>query len=427
MGELFRRLFHIFPGEGKKACLFAFLGFLWSFAVTGVQKYADSLFVLHIGASELPTAYMYAACGMMLLATLLMYAFHTYAVHRIYLAVLFVGITFYSCAYMCFQFEIGLESAWLWFALRVFGFLLFTVSVTCYWSFIDQFFELSDAKRLYSLFSSMIFLGAGTTGSVMRTGIVDFQHLILGVIAILIFTAFLILHVKNDIPMRKLDITDDEPEPFNLPAFFKNLMKSRYALLVMTGNFITFLLMVITEFNYMDSLDTYFTQNLSGLPVGTEENASLTLFMGQCIAGVSMSNLIIGLFVYSRILKRYGIGSLLMCTPIILVMTFSGWLITDSIIFSVIGIFVVEGTLYVIDDSNFNLLLTGLPRPLKYKTRVFIEAFFEPVAMLMSSLLLSVPQIDSRLVGLSLAGCALIVAWTLKDRFEKKVLEVEVA
>ena len=54
---LFQRLFNIYPGEEKQALLFAFLGFIWAFGATCGLKFADALFLLHVGAESLPQAY----------------------------------------------------------------------------------------------------------------------------------------------------------------------------------------------------------------------------------------------------------------------------------------------------------------------------------------------------------------------------------
>lgn len=79
----------------------------------------------------------------------------------------------------------------------------------------------------------------------------------------------------------------------------------------------------------------------------------------------------------------------------------------------------MEGTLYVIDDSNFNLLLNAVPSRLKYKIRVMIESFFEPIGMLTSAMLLSFFQNQSKLLGLILAICSLCVALALSANYLK--------
>ncbi len=67
----------------------------------------------------------------------------------------------------------------------------------------------------------------------------------------------------------------------------------------------------------------------------------------------------------------------------------------------------------------FNLLLNAVPNKLKYKIRVIIESFFEPVGMLTSALLLSFFQGHSKLLGLILAVCALGIATGLSANYLK--------
>lgn len=423
MPAFLRRLFHIYPGEEKSAFLFAALGFVWSLAITSGLKFADALFLIHVGADSLPIVYMWTACGMVILASFLIYAFNVFDISKIFLGVVTAGFLFYVFAFFCLQNNLGIETKWLWFALRICGSLLFTVFITCYWTFIDQYHSMQDAKRLYSLFCAMVFLGVATTGLIMRSGLIDFQQLTVMICTLLMCVAYgILLIVRKVLPVNEeTEAFDSQPQPGNqLGSILRQVLQSRFTLLLMVGNFITYLLLVITEYNYMLSFDNHFDPGIVE-PSGGEQNYSLTQFLGECLAFVSISNFIFGLFFYSRLIRRFGIGSMLFITPTILLLAFSGWSMSSSLVFPVIGLFVVEGTLYVIDDSNFNLLLNAVPSKLKYKIRLAIESFFEPVGMLISSLLLSIAWIDSRLLGLLLASCALVVAYFVRKNYPKAI------
>lgn len=423
MKEFLRKLFNVYPGEETKAILFALLGFLWAFGVTGGLKFADALFLLHVGPASLPTTYQLVSCGIIILATIMLYAFNRIAIHRIFITALSVGVIFYLFAYVCLINNIGVESKWIWFTLRVFGSLFFTIICTCFWTFLDHYYPLQDAKRLYSLFSSSVFIGVACTGIVMNSGLIPFQQMIFIIIAICILTISLIIHIT-----KKLTLLHDDNEGLGAHSQssltwtqqLKLVFTSRFTLLLMTGNFLTYVLMVLTEYNYMSSFDAVFDPGTI-MATGEEQNAALTKFLGKCLAVVSITNLLFGLFVYSRLIKRFGIGSLVICTPLILVITFSGWSLSPTLIFPIMGLFVVEGTLYVVDDNNFNLLLNAVPSKLKYKIRLIIESFFEPVGMLVSSFLLSQNLIDSRLLGLVLAVTLLCVVLMMKANYLKGI------
>lgn len=421
---VFQRLFNIYPGEEKQALLFAFLGFIWAFGATCGLKFADALFLLHVGAESLPQAYTLISCGMFGLAAVLLYSFHHYSSYKIYLTTLIIGILFYLFILACLLSHIGMDSTWLWFALKLAGFFLFAVLMTCYWTFIDQYHHLQDAKRMYSLFSSTIFLGAACTGLLMHSGWLDLDHLLIVIIALLLFTYFWVVNIAKKMPLIAHEDTEPDGNIYEQGSYVKalinSILASPFTLLLMTSNFLIYLLLVITEYNYMFTFQNYFAlqpdNNAGG---GTE--ASLTLFLGKCLASVSACNLIFGLFIYSRLVRRFGIPSLLMITPVLLIIAFTGWSLSASLVFPLIGFFVVEGTLYVIDDNNFNLLLNAVPSKVKYKIRVMIESFFEPIGMLTSALLLSFFENQSKLLGLVLAVASLVVAMILSSKYLKAI------
>jgi len=419
---LLQRIFNIYPGEERNALLFAFLGFIWAFGATCALKFADALFLLHVGAESLPQAYTLISFGMFGLSFILLYSFHKFSSYHIYLSTLLLGLFFYIFVFICLTLHIGIDSQWLWFALKLAGFFLFAVLMTCYWTFIDQYHHMQDAKRLYSLFSSTIFLGATSTGLLMNSGLLNLDHLIVLILGLLSFTYFWVSLIARAMPLVAHEDMEQEGQVYEngnyFGFFFKSIISSRFTLLLMTSNFLIYLLLVITEYNYMYTFEYYFAnQPDSNAGGGTE--ASLTRFLGQCLATVSAGNLFFGLFIYSRMVRRFGISSLLLITPTLLMIAFTGWSLSTSLIFPLIGFFVVEGTLYIIDDNNFNLLLNAVPTKLKYKIRVMIESFFEPVGMLTSALLLSFFQNHSKLLGLILALCSFLVALALSANYLK--------
>ena len=416
MKGLFERLFSIYPGEGKNALLFAVLAFFAAFGITSGLKFADALFLIHVGPDQLPTAYAFSACSMLVLASCMLYSFNKINPSKILPTIVAASILFYTFAFICFYAEIGSDSKWIWYALKIFGYLFYTVVTTGFWTLVDQYYHLQDSKRLYTLFVSMFFVGAGATGLVMRSGLLSLDQLILMILGIYLFMTFWIRKIKKE----SMEVAHEDLEPseesHSLGYFIKAILSSRFTMLLMAGNLLMQLLLVTTEYNYLSSFDHYFhPQPIEAGESGT--SAGLTLFLGKLIAGVSIWNLIFGLFIYSRLVRRFGITSMLVCSPILLICAFSGWLVSDSLLFPIMGFFYGEGTIIIIDDNNFNLLLNAVPVRLKYKIRITIESFFEPIGMLTSALLLSYAPIDSRLLGLILASIWLIVALALKRKY----------
>lgn len=425
MGHLFRRLFNLYPGEEKKAFLFASLGFLWALSVTSALKYADALFLIHIGAASLPTAYMLSALGNIAIASFILYGMHTVSPSRLFLIVIVIGMCFYGFAYINLANQIGPEAQWFWFSLKIFGWLFFTVIVTCFWTFIDQYYHLQDAKRLYSLFSSSVFIGLASTGFIMRLGVLDPKHLMIMIVILLALSLFAIRNITQ-----KLTKVPDDNESENgvaetnqtVRGVIQSILSSPFAIFLMTGNLLIQVISVITEYNYLSAFDLHFDAQHPAT-VGGEQKAALTLFLGQLVAGVSVGNLIFGLFIYSRLVRRVGVSNLVIYTPAALLFLFSGWLLDSSLLFPIIGFIIVEGLMYVIDDCNFTLLLNAVPSKIKYKIRVTIESFFEPIGMLSSAILISFVQVDSKWLGLLLAILSLTVALALRSYYLKGIYQ----
>lgn len=423
MKPFFRRLFNIYSGEERQALLVASLGFLWSLGATLGQKFADALFLIHLGAESLPIAYAFAACTMMVMTAFYLKVFHLIPIQRIFTAILFVGVCFYIFVYICFATHIAEGTQWFFFSLKIFGTALFAIILTCFWTFIDQYFHLQDAKRLFSLFTASIFCGAITTGVIMRSGLIAFQN-----IAILIILLFFAAMYGIRIITRSINPVYDESiveetspqQSSTYRALFQAILRSKFTLILMTGNFLSYVLLVITEYSYLSAFDQRFDPGITAV-LGGEEKALLTQFLGQCLAVVSIFNLIFGLFFYSRLVRQFGVSNLILCTPVILVLTFSGWLGMDTLLFPLLGFFVVEGLAYSVDDNNFNLLLHAVPQKMKYKIRVLIESFSEPTGMLVSSLLISILPINTKILGLILSLCALIVALFLRRQYVKAI------
>lgn len=422
MQALFRKVFNVYPGEERRALLFALLGIVWSLAVNLGLQYSEALFLVHIGADALPKIYMASAVAMILPAALLFRVVNRVAADKIFLAIIALMATFYSFVFLLLITGYS-GSDWFWYLLRVVSFQIWGVMVTGYWTFTDQYHNMQDAKRLYVLFSSAIFAGLGLTGLTMRAGAFSFEFIILSVVALSLFSCYLVQKIVKTLHEAHDETPIEETVAGNnlsFKHFLKQLRHSPFSLLIMASNFVIFLMWITAEYNYLSIFDKLYdpeTVKVEGVGVA----APLTLFLGQCVAAVSLINLVFGLFFYSRTARRFGVGSLLLFSPTVLAMAFIGWMRYEALAFMILAYFVVEGSLEVIDDSNFNLLLNTVPRRLKYRVRIAIESFLEPAAMLIAGALLALPYINSKALALALALLALLIALMLRSRYHKAV------
>ena len=157
----------------------------------------------------------------------------------------------------------------------------------------------------------------------------------------------------------------------------------------------------------------------------TEEGPErLTQFLGQCFSTISVINVIFGVFLYGRLVRKFGVGSAILFTPILYLMVFSGWLIQDAFIFPLMGMFAVEGSAEVVDNSNLAFLVKASPGKVKSIMRVMVECIFEPLGMLSSGILISLSFMDSRLLGFIIALGAVGIALMLRSDYTRTALGI---
>lgn len=335
MNNFFRKLFNVYAGEERNALNFTLLAFLWALAVTLGWKNADALFLLNVGADSLPIVYGIIAFTMLGIVTFLNHAYNEYPAEKIFISVMIIGICFYTFIYFCFTFGWAADSKWLWYALRAFGWIFFAVANTSYWTFVDQFYHIRDSKRLFSLFSSAIFIGIAGTGAIMNSGLFEFRDVCLIILVLLTITLFWVRRTLNNIdPLHAEQDMDHSPVGSTLTfrELLREILRSKFALFLMSLNFLNYISLVTAEFNYMTAFEAAFGGGFDA-PIAHEEDAPLTLFLGKCIASVSIFNLVFGLFIYSRLIRRFGLSGMITITPLILLFTYTGWHFDNILLF----------------------------------------------------------------------------------------------
>jgi hypothetical protein len=196
-----------------------------------------------------------------------------------------------------------------------------------------------------------------------------------------------------------------------LKSLLKSVASSSYIRLIFFGTFVAFILWPVMEYTYVNAFVKHL--NLEALSE-TEAFHILSRFLGKCLSVVSVATLIFGLLIYPRLVGRYGTGGIILLTPILFFLAFSGWLFYDCLLFPLLGFYVVEGSIEITEDSNLNLLLLNAPLKVKSIVRVIVNSFFEPLGMLVASSLLCIPNIESKWLGLCLASCSIGTAFTIR-------------
>lgn len=413
--KIFHKVFGLYSGEGTQALRFARLAAFWAFGSSCLDTLSDGLFLEKVGADSLPTIYLSIAIGMIAMSSLVLYSLRITSAYRILCTAMVLGICICLGASLLIS---GQPPDWVWYAIKIASRMFFAVMIACTWTFTDQYHDLQDAKRVYSLYSAAYFFGTILSGTAINLLLdtIGFSGLLLtaaGSVGCALFQASRI--VRNT-----KAIHDDTTEGVfsgsrgSIASVVQLILRSRFALTLLSLSLFIQLLWTTTEFNYMESMTAHFRYEPSG--------GEIAEFLGKCRATISFCNILVGIFLYSRFVRRAGLQNAVLLTPLFYVAIYSIWVWHDSMALAVLGLVAVDGVLFTVEDNCFNLLSNAVPTKLKSRVRIINDSFFEPIGMLLSSLLLFCVESGSKWLGFILALIALTLTVVLRAIYSQSIL-----
>jgi len=347
-------------------------------------------------------------------STIVLYCLKITSPYRILMAAMTFGVCL--CAGAAFALTQS-PPDWFWYALKIASRMFFAVMIAVSWTFTDQYHDLQDAKRVYSFYSAAFFLGSILSGSIINMFLdsIGFSGLLIGASGS-IATA---MWVARGIAFRAKAVHDDSTEGIfsgsrgSFGSLVRLILRSRFAITLLLLSLFIQLMWTTTEFNYMQSMGTHLEQ-------GGE--AHIAEFLGKCRAWISCCNILVGLFLYNRFVRRSGLQNAVLITPLFYFAVYSFWVWHDSMTLAVLGLIAVDGVLFTVEDNCFNLLSNAVPTKLKSRVRIINDSFFEPIGMLLSSLLLFCVDSGSRWLGFILTVVALLLTFFIRAIYSKSIL-----
>jgi hypothetical protein len=418
MGYFLRKAFGIYTGEAAHAFRFARLAVFWAFGSSCLETLSDSLFLEKIGAESLPFVYLSIAIGMMGISSLVLYSLKLTSPYRILTVALSVGALI--CIAASF-FVGGSPPPLFWYGLKIASRMFFVVMVAVSWTFTDQYHDLQDAKRVYSIYSAAYFFGTILAGTAINLclELVGFSGLLIGS-ALFIGAA---MWQARQIAFKSKAVHDDSTEGIfsgsrdSFSSVIRLIVRSKFAIFLLLLSLFVQLMLMVTEFNYLDSFDKAFKHlpELSG-------EMEIAAFLGKWRAIISCCNIIVGCFLYGRFVRRAGLSNALLVTPLFFLGVYGGWVFSDGLMFALLGLIACDGVLWTVEDNCFNLLSNAVPTKLKSKVRIINDSFFEPIGTLLSAFLLLGLQSGSHWLGLALSLIVLVLALTIRSFYSQAIL-----
>ncbi len=399
MRQFAQQLFRFAPGEGSRIIRFALLGLLLQAGLSLGTSAADSLFLVNVGVERLPHIYLLTPVMMLLYIPAYSALLARWGIDRVFdftLAILVAGgLTLWL---LCAHFA-GATPRVLCYAAKLYAALWYVGLYTLYWNFLDSYFDLADAKRLFALFAAGSATGAIIGGSLV--GVVSGRF---GVSALFFgwaLCAVLAWPVLFSVRRHERKLATDEPDEAGTSllsgavAASVQIVRSRYALVLTAVLFLTLVNATVCEYQYMGILSA-----------GVDE-ASLAGLFGRLTAMVNVLNLAISLFFFNKLVARLGVRNVALIQPVVYAVVFAWLLLDGGYPAAVAGFFAYQGIEIVIDSNNVNLLFAGLPTDGRKQIRTLIEGLCEPVATATAGLFLLVAASRISPEQLSIYGIAL--------------------
>lgn len=415
MGRALRKLFNLYPGEGRKAGLFLILGFLWSFGAFGALTLTEGLFLERLGASALPASYLITALLICALSGVLLFFSNRLSLDRLFLMVLALVCVIYLLFYLLLPLGIA-QSDLFWYILKAAGAAAPITLYIAFWAFIDEYYDLQDAKRCFCLFNAVLYLGDACAGGLISCIL---ERVGAGIFFLIFATGIalslpLVTFIKGQERILHSESHRSENSP-SLKELLRTIAASPFTLTLMLFYFLMQLIVITSEYNYMEAFDTAFS--------GAGRGHELTAFLGTLACVVSLCNMLFGLFFYSRTVTRFGVNNMILIAPLFFLSLFSMWSWQETLLIALLAFIAREGMSYTLDDNNLLLLISGVPPRVKNQVRIVIESFFEPIGMLVSAALLLLLHKESKVLGLLLSGLALLVVLLVRMHYPRAMLQ----
>ncbi len=423
MGNLLQKAFGIYPGEDKNVLRFISLALLWAFGSSIAETLAISMFVDKVGSDKLPLVYLLTAFVLIGCSFLFLYSLKKTSPNQILSYIIKFAAISYAVFTLIMLFHPG---KWFWYLLQISTYTFVAALIASYWTFLDGYHDLQDAKRIYGVYNASYFLGYVLSGSLInlvfdKVGLIPLFTLV----SILMFFAYLqIQRITRSVK----SVEDDSMEGIlvsgkrGLKTLLRIFISSRYTVFLVFMSLFIQLIRTTTEFSYMDTFEKIFDPALSTPKNPITENTIAEL-LGKIKAFNAISNIILGTFIYHRCIRKFGVANLLLVPPIVFAFLYSEWVIQSTLLIAIMAVVAVEGFLFTVEDNNFNLLIKAAPAKLRGGLRFINDSFFEPIGLMFSSIFLFFFKSQHLWLGFTLALILLSISFLLRYLYPKSILQ----
>ena len=398
MKRLFGSFIDIRKGEaGLVSLMFAYY-YLILVTIYFLKPTRDSLFLVRLGAEQLPLVFVLIALIVLPVTTSYARLSRSLSLTRLInvtTAILVVNL-------LILRGLIGLDQNWVYYVFYIWVSIYGVLSTSQFWLFAGTVFNPAQAKRLFPLLNIGGILGAVTGGEVtsfiVQTVRVPTENLLFFCMGFLL-VCIILLNIM-------WKIKEKEGEELPPPLSYEEQRRDSVRDMVGTIRRSRSLEFIVGIIAFMVMVNTFVDFQFKSISVATfPEKADLTAFMGKFYGRIGLIPLFIQVFLSSRLLRTLGVGGAILLLPGSLMLGSAALFIAPSLLTGIFLRGADQSFRYSLNKTGLELLFLPVPMELKKRTKVFIDVFIDQVAQGLSGALL---LLCTLVLGLSIRSLSLV-------------------
>ncbi len=389
MKRFFASIIDIRKGEVTLTLLMFFYYYLLLVTYYFLKPARDSLFLVKLGAHQLPLVFILIAVIVVPVTTLYSRASRSLKLNQLINATALILIV----NLFILRWLLTFQEPWVFYLFYVWVSIYGALSTSQFWLFANAVFDATQAKRLFVLFGLGGIIGAFSGGEITSLVIthlnVSTENLLFFCMVFLAVCMLLVNAVwtlkrrgEHELP-RPTRSRDRDEKKESYAEIFRTLKRSRHLMLIVGIIAMTMATGTFVDFQFK-------TVSLEAFPTKQE----LTSFLGQFYGRLSLLAFVFQLLFSYRVLRVLGVGGVIMFLPLGLLGGTIAMLIYPGLLAGIL----VKGSdgvfRYSIDKTGRELLFLPVPLEVKKRTKIFIDMFvdrwFRGIAGLILLLLVNV-------------------------------------
>ncbi len=415
MKRFFGSIIDIRKGEFTLTLLMFFYYFLLLVTYYFLKPARDSLFLVKLGAHQLPFVFILIAVIVVPVTTLYSRASRSLKLNQLINATALILII----NLFILRWLLTYQQPWVFYLFYVWVSIYGVLSTSQFWLFANAVFDATQAKRLFVLFGLGGIIGAFSGGEITSLVV---THLHVSTENLLFFCmVFLAICMLIDNAVWTLKRRNERELP--RPARTKTGKKESYADVFKTITRSRHLMLIVGIIAMTMATGTFVDFQFKAVSVGAfPTKQELTSFLGQFYGRLSLLAFVFQLLFSSRVLRMLGVGGVIMFLPLGLL----GGTIAMIIYPGLLAGILVKGSdgvfRYSIDKTGRELLFLPVPLEVKKRTKIFIDMFvdrwFRGLAGLLLLLFVNVLAFGVR--EISIVVLVLLAMWFTLTLFVRK-------